>query len=106
VICEIIFEGGYSGTGFYNAKVQINEADIEYVRESLLDFFKYEEPIENKDHIWNFNYTTSWWDMDKKGVVSYYSKCVSERGQHETEMLWAFIAKQEDGLYYLYISNR
>jgi hypothetical protein len=28
--------------------------------------FEYEDPIENKDHIPDFNNTTSWWDMNKK----------------------------------------
>lgn len=92
----------------FNAKVQINEENIENVKKSLLDYFGYEESLENKeDRIYNFNNTISWWDMNKRNVVNYYFDFIPRKNRlffsSPTIEIWAFIAKQDDGLFYLYI---
>ena len=95
----------FSIMGNFTAKVQINEEDIETIRKSLLGYFEREEIIQNEYYIPNFRNVISWWDMDKENVVNCYYKAVDgEIPGPKTLEIWAFIVKQDDDLYYLYLS--
>lgn len=97
------------GDEFFLAKVQINDQDVENLKAKLINIFKYEYTYENVNSIPNFQNNASWWDMDKSKIEVCYFKFISgekyifKKARKSIE-LWAFIVKQSDNKYYLYLA--
>lgn len=96
-------------TGNFYAKVQINNQDVESIQKDLLDYFRQEYDIENSLYFPNIKNNIQWWDVDKNNIEVCY-KALIDGEKHwfvptpKTTIVWAFIVKQNDGKYYLYIS--
>jgi hypothetical protein len=57
----------------------------------------------------NFENTCKWWDLDKNSIDTYYFMFKSSKNRlfvysPKSHEVWAFITKEKNGQYYLYIS--
>lgn len=105
---EIIHFNYNKWLGDFDAKIQFNVQDIEGIKKDLLAFFRQECDKENR-YLPDFQNTNSWWDIDKNNIESCYSTDVEGKKilffpSPKTKEIWAFIVKQNDGKYYLYVS--
>ncbi|QNU65619.1 hypothetical protein EHE19_011870 [Ruminiclostridium herbifermentans] len=94
-------------SGSFEAKIYIEEKDINLIKNELNKYFKYEitEPYD----MWHFENTCSWWDLKKNDVKMTYRTYVIESEDTIENLtyshdVWAFIASDEQGKYYLYIA--
>lgn len=96
-------------SGDFDAKIQINANDIENIKKELLSFFKQEYIIKNIENLPQNEKYISWWDMDRNNVEVCYKTVISGEkhlliSTPKSAIVWAFIVKQSDENYYLYIS--
>lgn len=95
--------------GYFMAKVQIDDKDVESLKIDLYEYFKQELKIENINNIPSFQKDATWWDMEKRNIeVGYFTFLSGEKhifgSSPKSIEVWAFIVKQDDGKHYLYIS--
>ena len=93
----------------FHAKILINNSDVESVKNSLIAFFKREAIIHNEKQIPRCENTVDWWEMDKDRIELCYFKAAYGkqrlfRSSPKTIEMWAFLVKQNDENYFLYIS--
>lgn len=95
--------------GAFDAKVQIDNVDVDSVKIDLLKFFGQEYDIGgNNIHPYVENIIIRL-DIDKNNIESCYSALI-EGEKHlffpapKTENIWVFLVKQNDEKYCLYIS--
>lgn len=86
----------------FEAKILLNKHDIEKIKNDLHKYFGHEYDGDDL-HIPN-----TWWDIDKNNIVSCYMALKSPKKYWilptpKTVTVWAFIVKQSDGKFYLYI---
>ncbi len=95
--------------GDFDAKIQINEKDIEDINKQLYQYFGDEYDLKNTNYLPNIENIDSWWDVDKANIMVCYDTFIEGKkflffSSPKTQEIWAFIVKQNDGKYYLYIS--
>lgn len=102
------FEYNTWSESFYT-KILINNKDLEKVRSDLLWYFTKEYDIKGNNYIPIIENTVSWWDMDDSNIA--YSYYTAKQGvkkifvqSAKTQEVWAFIVKQSDKGYQLYIA--
>ena len=101
----------YAIRSYYDldAKIMIDEVDLYNVQKELVKCFGQEFDYMNENYLPNFENVVTWWDMDKSNIEACYFKFASGKkhlftSSPKTVEIWAFIVKQNDGQYYLYIS--
>lgn len=105
---KIVNIRGYFDLGIYryDAKILIPDSSIDSISQQLIDFMG--EPKIKKDNsdIPNFEITCSWWDLDKDSISEYYARYKNQRIllSRVRREIWAFIYKDDNNQYYLYIS--
>ncbi len=94
--------------GYFDAKILIESNQINDIKEQLNNFFG---GVSNRNlsEMPNFENTCQWWDLDKNSIETYYLKYVSGgysifKRLPKSRGIWAFISKDNEGNYYLYIS--
>lgn len=89
--------------GSYYAKVSIDSKDVNNVKNQLQLYFQRPEEGKFTDQI-NFD-DCKWWDMDNNSIDTFYNTMVGlTKTSHETRDVWAFVMKEIDGKFYLYIA--
>lgn len=99
----------YDEGGYYKVKILLQEKQISDLTNKFNTIFHNSTPRQDYGKMPNFNGTCSWWDMEEEDIVVAYNAFVSSEKKWfklspETHGVWAFITKQDDGKYYLYIS--
>ena len=86
-------------------KVQFDVDDYAKIEEGMSSYFKYFSMQQIAvDRLPNFSNTCSWWDMNVDDIVNGGNRV--RRGKKVmTISLYAFITKNEDGQYFLYIDE-
>lgn len=105
---KIIEYSYYNDGGNFDTKILIEDNSINSIKEQLNNFFKgpYKGEISDAP---NFENTCQWWDLDKSNVDTYYFTVTGRKNKlfvsyPKTYIIWAFITKERNGQYYLYIS--
>jgi hypothetical protein len=103
------YQYNYFAGDFY-IKILIDNESVNSLKEQLNSALGGVSDQKYPQHI-NFQNTCEWWDLDNKKIEVSYHMFVSDikrlfgigysRKSHE---IWAFISKEENGQYYLYIS--
>lgn len=93
----------------FDAKILIDKQNVDNMKKELEKFFRSEFDYKNKNSLPNIGNVVSWWDMDKSNIETCYFIFLSGkkhlfRSSPKSKEVWAFIVKQNDGQYYLYIS--
>lgn len=105
-----IIDFDYDGwNDYFDAKILIDKQNVSSVKKALVKCFGQEFDYKNKKSLPNIENVVSWWDMDKSNIEVCYFKFLSGkkhlfRSSPKSVEVWAFIVKQNDGQYYLYIS--
>jgi hypothetical protein len=87
--------------GFFEAKVLINEGNLDNIKSKLLKFF-----TEETHRKYSLSNRPQWWDLNDRYLAAYYKV---EAGPKFlifsiiTTSNLAIISKQDDGKYYLYL---
>ena len=94
-------------SGSFETKIGIEEKDLNLIKKELNKCFKNEitEPYD----MWHFENTCSWWDLKKNDVKTTYRTYVIDGDGNidnptYSHDVWAFISKDKEDKYYLYIS--
>lgn len=93
----------------FDAKILINNESVDYVKKELNVFFGGKAPNKVIEKLPNFKNESPWWDLDKQNIEISYKKFVNGEKKlfgysPKTRVVWAFISKDKNGQYYLYIS--
>lgn len=94
----------------FKAKILIPEQGVEDLKKQLDNFFYGEVLDKTELEGYNFKSTCSWWDLDNNDIETMYNIMISGKRKFfilpapKTINIWAFISKNKDGQYYLYIS--
>lgn len=104
----INFEYHNNDDSFY-AKILIDKRDVESIKNDLINYFKDEYTLHSIREIPRCENFVNWWDMDKEKIEECYKSYTSGkprlfRPTPKTIDIWAFIVKQNDETYYLYIA--
>ena len=97
----------YDSNGrYFDAKILIEEQSINDIKKQLDNYFGGVTSEENINEMPSFKNTASWWDMDNDNIEASYMNYVDVK-KFNTIMprrVWAFISKDKEDKYYLYIS--
>lgn len=98
----------YKDGGYFNSKISVEIQSINALKEQLNSQFGGISKQKYPEHI-NFNNTCGWWDLDKQSIVESFNTFVSGEkkwfvSSPKSHEIWAFISKNKEGQYYLYIS--
>jgi len=90
--------------GYFSAKLSIRSEEIDNIKNQLNSFFG-EEKTELPS-LPNFSNTCTWWDLDSGEIETCYSRFVAGKtsGEPKSREVWAFITKEIDGKFMLYLS--
>lgn len=97
----------YDSNGIhFKAKISLQQQSVVEAKKQLDKFFGGVTSEENINQMPSFKNTASWWDMDNKNIEAAYMNFVDVKRwftlmPHE---VWAFITKDKEDKYYLYIS--
>lgn len=96
-------------SGYFAAKILIDEQSLEVIRKDLRRYFNEELNIKCEDDIPNFENNFTWWDLDKSKILACYNTIISGEKKFiwaspKSRDVWAFITDENDGQHYLYIS--
>ncbi|OPX44080.1 hypothetical protein CLHUN_21050 [Ruminiclostridium hungatei] len=94
--------------GYFKAKILIEEKTLIDLK-SQLDVRFFGQTMSKSDiaQIPNFKGTCQWWDLNIEDIDVGYMNFIDEKklfGGIYPHQVWAFITKEKDGRYYLYIS--
>jgi 6-pyruvoyl-tetrahydropterin synthase len=110
VTSEIINYDYHKSEDTFYAKILIDKSDVENIKNDLIDSFDQEFIIHSIKQIPRFENTVTWWDMDKDKIEDCFHMNISGKPRlfksvPKTIEIWAFIVKQNDETYYLYIAS-
>jgi len=90
----------------FNTKISIENQSVDYVKEQLNGFFGGEAPNKATERLPNFKNICPWWDLENQNIEVSYMRFVDERKwfSRKSHDVWAFISKDNNDQYYLYIS--
>lgn len=87
----------------FDAKVQIYTKDLESIKKILRERFGDEYDFKSHNITLNRD-NIKWWDMDLNIIEACYNFFEAGKNHRMIEN-WVFVAKQEDGNYYLYLTR-
>lgn len=95
--------------GDFHIKIIVEKQNMEKIKKDLINFFKQEYIIISNNDLPNFQNTVNWWDMDKNKIdICYFTSIIGKKHLFKSSQksieVWAFIVKQNDRTYFLYIS--
>ncbi len=100
----------YNDGGYFDAKISVENQSVNDLKEQLNVFFHGKTAsAQELDNMLSFENTCSWWDLKKENIeVGYHTFVGSEKklfiSSPKTHEVWAFISKDKEDKYYLYIS--
>lgn len=93
---------------YFYVKIFVEKNNLAQLRSQLDTIFDFKLDDYSLEEVPFFANTCPWWDLDIKNVENYYKKVfIYESSIFRTLRArdsWAFISKENDGEYYLYIS--
>jgi hypothetical protein len=97
----------YNG-GYFDTKIVIVDKSVSVVKEQLNNFFGGVAPRKAIESMPSFKNTCSWWDLNAQNIEVSYVRFVNEKKwfgySPKSHQVWAFISKDKEDKYYLYIS--
>jgi hypothetical protein len=95
---------------YFDAKISISNESINYIKKELDNFFGGLAQKDAVENLPNFINASPWWDLDiHNAEVEVYMRFVTGKSQlfkpvPKSRQVWAFISKESNNQYYLYIS--
>jgi hypothetical protein len=97
----------YNG-GYFDTKIVIGDKSVSVVKEQLNSFFGEVAPRKAIESMPSYKNTCSWWDLNNQNIEVSYVGFVYEKKwfgySPKSHEVWAFISKDKEEKYYLYIS--
>lgn len=99
----------YNDGDYFDAKILITEQSINDLKKQLYSFFGGIIPDIDSITMPNFENVSSWWDLNREDIEVCYRNAISGKkkwfkSSPRFHDLWAFISKNKNGQFYLYIS--
>lgn len=94
---------------YFDAKILFGSDSIDSIKKELDNYFGGIADENTIERIPNFRNTCSWWDLDIQNIELCYTRFVAGekkifRDTLKSREVWAFISKDNNSQYYLYIS--